>query len=440
MSAETGQACQFSSVRRDTPFHDIAVPLQDHEQILFVLDARIDAGVFVAAWRKLGERHAILRTGFHESGQFFDPDCRPQVETLDWRNETGDAARAARLQAYLANARRQGLRDDCPPLYRVALIRWNDATYRVAWTLRRGLLDWRSISTLLRELFANYHAAVNGGTEGAAALIPEQPNWPGPAATKTDTAFWQDYLADCKLTRLDLPPPAKADDEDAFSGIERRIDVASSNSVRRLAKAAGVTLNNLAQSAWALLLSHYARTDDVVFGILRSCRRSGPPGLEDAVGSFLNIIPLRTHIAEDINVFELLWQLRDENRKVREHEGSQLGEIEQCANNVDAALFDTVLEFDQRDPMCALGELLGDEGARDFRHYSGPMARLHVQVHDEEEIIIRLKHDPAFIDKHAAKHLLEQYANLMTGMAREPWRQARDVPYLGDDERAPLQW
>ncbi|HEX7047611.1 MAG TPA: amino acid adenylation domain-containing protein, partial [Gammaproteobacteria bacterium] len=46
----------------------------------------------------------------------------------------------------------------------------------------------------------------------------------------------------------------------------------------------------------------------------------------------------------------------------------------------------------------------------------------------------------AFIDKHAAKHLLEQYANLMTGMAREPWRQARDVPYLGDDERAPLQW
>jgi hypothetical protein len=39
-----------------------------------------------------------------------------------------------------------------------------------------------------------------------------------------------------------------------------------------------LTLNTLLQGVWAILLSRYARSDDVVFGIIHACRRSGVAG------------------------------------------------------------------------------------------------------------------------------------------------------------------
>ncbi|HEX7029136.1 MAG TPA: amino acid adenylation domain-containing protein, partial [Gammaproteobacteria bacterium] len=419
------------------PFHDIAETAQDGaerigEQITFTLDAPVDADAFAAAWRKLAERHAGLRPGNPAPA----PENRFVVERQDWRGERADVCET-RFQQYLDDERRKRFEAGRTP-FRVALIRWSETQYRVAWTFPQGLLDWRSVSRLLREVFATHRAILQGRNENAATPITVAPGRPHAAASATDTDFWRDYLAGCKRTHIDLPRPEPAGDAKGASRIERRLDAAESGSVRRLRDAAGVTLNHVAQAAWALLLSHYARTNDVMFGVVRCCRHTG---FEDTVGSFLNAVPLRAGISEDCNVFELLWRLRDENRKLRGHEGARLAEIAQCADAENGnGLFDSVLEFDQRDPMTALDELLAGEGARNFRHESEPLAGLHLQVHGEDEIVLRLRHDPAFIDAAAAQRLLEQYARLVTGMAREPWRHVRDLPYLSDAERAPVRW
>src|SRR5690606_27827074 len=113
--------------------------------------------------------------------------------------------------------------------------------------------------------------------------------------------------------------------------------------------------NNVAQAAWALLLSRYARSRDVVFGVLRSCRRSEPPALADAIGGFCNVLPLRVALDDDANVFDLLRQVRDTHRQLREHECDDPAGILRAAALTGAdRLYDTVLEFDLRDPAAAL--------------------------------------------------------------------------------------
>lgn len=440
MSAETGQACQFNSSRGETLAGEIAAPgdaslRQTQEQIAFTLNAPVDHRALAAAWHNLLERHAVLLS----AGDRPYPDST--VETLDWRGETGDA-RERRLDRYLHGERDANIRDASAPFH-LTLIHWDDDTWRVILAIRHARLDARSFSIVLRELFTEYRAVSDAAsaTDRAASVLPKKNSWPDAISLVTDTGFWSDYLAGCRPAAIDLPPRMADSDDGERRLLECRIGAERSASVRRLAKTAGVTLNNVVQGAWALLLSHYSRTDDVVFGVVRSCRHSAPLGCEDAVGAFGNVVPMRVKVSEDSNVLELLWRLRDENRRIREHERASLEEVAQCAGlGGSAAPVETVLEFDQRDPMAALGELLADAGARDFHRVANPLANLHVQVHDEDGIVIRLAREPGFIDTKAAGRMLAHFANLMAAMANDPWRHARDVPMLDDHERAAARW
>ncbi len=438
MSADTGQTCRSSAPRAGALFDGGSRLERDHaEQIVFTLDNPVDRDAFTAAWRNLAARHAILRNAFHDAHAGGTTGGDIEIEMLDLAN---DATREMRFAEFRSARMRMRFDSGTPPLFHVALVNWDDASSRVVWTLRRALLDWRSMSTLLRELFANYRTIRAGGddAEVTAALVSGSPGWERDDTQATDAAFWRECFRDFNPVRIDLPRCERAADAPDYVHVERRLDAATSDGVRRLHKAADVTLNNLAQAAWALLLSHYARSDDVAFGVLRSCRRSGPPGLEDALGSFMNIVPLRARIAH-ANAFELLWQMRDAHRLVREHENSRLADIER-STDASAALFDTVLEFDLRDPMAALEDLLAGEGPRDFRHDAPPLADMHVQVYGEEDIRLRLACAPEVADEETAARILDHYANLLTRLAREPWIPVKDVSCLRAEDALPCCW
>lgn len=60
-----------------------------------------------------------------------------------------------------------------------------------------------------------------------------------------------------------------------------------------LARRSRVTLASVVEAAWSIVLSRYAGTDDVTFGITLSSRPADLPGAERMVGLFVNSLPLR---------------------------------------------------------------------------------------------------------------------------------------------------
>lgn len=452
MPAETEQAFRISTVVAHGELPEEAVAFQPvHvEQLVFTLQGEVDPDRHAGAWQALVDRHAVLRTGVQSFDKTGDIDssrrgsCRVSFRHEDWRDESDATVRAAKFDQLLAAERAAGFDPAVPPLLRVSMARWSDEHWRVAVTFGGRMLDWRSLSMLLREWLA-----AASGVE--AATIPADHVTPAAGeqdhAAVTDAAFWLEYLGGYaesnafELLADDVEERARNSMDARIVQVEQRLDRACSDRIRGLRKHVDVTLNNVAQAAWSILLSRYSGSNDVVFGIKRSCRRSAPLVAADAVGCFTNVIPFRARINEDESVLDLLWQVRDQYRKVRDHECTDMDRLRNRLRESGQELnFETVLDFDLRDPVAVLGELFAGTGAGEFRHLSAPGHDVLLQVFAEDEIVLRLLCTPAVMSERAAQRLLQQYAGLLAAIARDPQCPIADIEFLDAEESAAVCW
>src|SRR5439155_22381729 len=73
-----------------------------------------------------------------------------------------------------------------------------------------------------------------------------------------------------------------------------------------VAKEKGLTVNTLLQGAWAVLLARYSGEEEVVFGVIRACRRSAIEGAESIIGPFVNTLPVRVRVKGETPVIDWL--------------------------------------------------------------------------------------------------------------------------------------
>ena len=73
----------------------------------------------------------------------------------------------------------------------------------------------------------------------------------------------------------------------------------ASEAIRRFAQQQRVTLSTVLLGAWAIVLSRWTRASDVVFGVTTAGRDAQFPGIEDAVGLFINTLPARIDVGGD---------------------------------------------------------------------------------------------------------------------------------------------
>jgi len=57
-----------------------------------------------------------------------------------------------------------------------------------------------------------------------------------------------------------------------------------------------LTMNTVVQGAWAILLSRYSGQQDVLYGAVKSCRRSSVPGADRMLGPLLTTLPLPAEV------------------------------------------------------------------------------------------------------------------------------------------------
>src|SRR6266540_3029728 len=120
-----------------------------------------------------------------------------------------------------------------------------------------------------------------------------------------------------------------------------------SERLRAVARGHQLTLNTLAQGAWAVLLSRYSGEEDVVFGATVSGRESGLTGIESMVGVFINTLPVRVRVRGGREVSGLLKQLQEEQAEARQYEYSSLAEVQKWSETVvGERLFESLLAYE----------------------------------------------------------------------------------------------
>ncbi|QES45327.1 hypothetical protein DEJ49_33875 [Streptomyces venezuelae] len=422
------------------------------EQMIVGLEGPLDPARLRAAWQALLDRHASLRVGFRQvAGSGQSVQVVADRATLPWREadltELDEDAAWEESERLGKEDRAKGFDLAKPPLVKVLLARTGEDRHRMMVTLHHIVLDGWSLPVLRRELWACYEA---GGT--AAGLPPVTPyrdylTWLARQDKEAAQEAWRAELAgaDEPTQVVPMAPGAvAAPDPDAASGeVFAVAGPALDRRLGELARAQGVTLNTVVQTAWALVVGQLAGRQDVVFGASVAGRPADLPGMENMLGLFINTVPVRVRFAPARTVADVLADVQGRQSALMDHQYLSLGDIQRVAGR--GATFDTLMAFESfptgadpsapedggtREPGPA-GVELTEAGMRESINYP-----LGLVVDPLNGLRMRLTYRPDAFDETAARALLDRLLRALRQMAADPGTPVGRLRLSDDADRA----
>ena len=303
------------------------------EQTTFVLRGEVEPRLLERSWQRLVDRHPMLRTCFVETAagrrvQVVRRQVELPMEQHDWRGLEPEE-RARRTAELRAEVEARGFDPRVAPLLHVALVRLEDAAWRLVWSYSHLLIDGWCRSLLLAELFTTYRALADRRAPSLDEAVPYRSfiEWLEEREPAAEEKFWSRRLGDVEeptplmLDRL----PGDADGEEgaeaATSGghvhAEEGFDEAATERLESFARGARVTLNTLVQAAWALYLARLSGRSKVVHGTTVSGRPADLPGSDEIVGVFANNLPVALEVPADVPLAEWLGTVQRELAEMR---------------------------------------------------------------------------------------------------------------------------
>ncbi|HEV2145843.1 MAG TPA: amino acid adenylation domain-containing protein, partial [Longimicrobiaceae bacterium] len=415
-------------------------------QFRYVLEGELDVEALRRAWEGGIARHAALRAGFAWEGverplQIVRREVELEIRRHDWR-ELREAEQDTRLEKYLDEDRREGFDLAKAPLMRLALFRVEDRVHWLIWTHHHLILDGWSLSVLFRDVLGLYAAYARGGKMQPRERRPyrEYVAWLERQDLARAEGFWRETLAGFTApTPLPVRPGA-VDEAKLGSGVAWvELGVERTQALQEQARRWGVTPGTLVQGAWALLLSRYSGEEDVVFGTTVSGRPSELAGVEEMVGLFINILPVRVRLDGAATLGEWLAALQAEQVQAREFEYSPLVQVQRWSEvPAGEALFDSLVAFENYPIDERLGEGLGELRVRSSEgteHIDHPLV-LSALV--DARLRAELRYEHARVEAETAERMAVHLETLLESMVDHPQRRLSDVTLLRPDERARL--
>ncbi|HEV7590988.1 MAG TPA: condensation domain-containing protein, partial [Longimicrobium sp.] len=284
------------------------------------LRGRVDAGALDRALTEIVRRHHALRTVFEPRGgepvQVVRPAPASVLELSDLSAlAPHDREPAAREHAEAEAARPFDLA--AGPLFRARLVRLSAAEHLLLVTLHHAVGDAWSLGVLFGELAALYRAFARGEASPLPELAVQYADFAawqrrhlaGPVLER-ELGYWRAALAGTPaLLELptDRPRPAVLGSRGAAHQLRLPADL-----VQRLAAVARqeeATPFMALLAAFFVLLSRYARQEDVVVGTSLAGRTREET--EALIGFFVNTLAVRADLSGDPTFRALLGRVRE---------------------------------------------------------------------------------------------------------------------------------
>ena len=385
--------------------------------------AGLDVERFKSAWLATVEHHDNLRTGFIWEGELRQPlqavfrtvDCSITVEESPVRSDD------EYLLALQHAEHRRGFDLNNPPLMRLRLIRTGNQRYHLIWTCHHLLLDGWSGARFIEEVLARYAGTDHGSRPGVYSYR-DYIAWLLERDRESDIRYWREQLKTLKAPTLlaDMLAKPMPDQASGYGEQRYQLNAALTSQLRIFAHAQHLTLNTIVQGAWTLLLKRYTGQDVVVFGATVAGRPPELTGVEHILGLFINTIPIIQQIRSDQRVSDWLRALQEHNLNLREYEYTPLHEIQGWADSGGAALFDTLLIFENYPMSTALTKAGGDlhfSGARQKEptHYG-----LTLTVEGQESLEFEYGYACASFDRDAVAAIHQTFEAILGVLAERP--------------------
>jgi surfactin family lipopeptide synthetase C len=376
--------------------------------------------------------------GLDEPLQFVKRSIELPWQTLDWRGLSDDALEQ-KFAKYLQAERADGMDLTQAPLLRFALIQLCEDAWQFVWSRHHLLLDGWSVSILLKEVFVLYEAYRKGQLPSLTRVrsYAHYINWLRQRPQAEAEIFWRRLLAGF-TEPVTLQVSKKTIGAAQAQAARERVWVLSPARTARLqsfARRHELTLNTLLQAAWALLLSHYGDTKDIVYGVAVSGRPATLTGAETVVGMFINTLPVRIKIEPQTLVLPWLKQIQTQQIEINQFQHTPLVDVLGWSELPRTqALFDTLLAFENY----PVNNLSGSDETRlvvdNVRTLLRTNYPITVLAFPGEKLSLQIAYDEQF-DTETISQMGEHLLVLLESLITEPGQRLNDVTPINAADR-----
>jgi hypothetical protein len=204
--------------------------------------------------------------------------------------------------------------------------------------ISHAIIDGTSKGIILRDLALVYDKTQH---VGSATPYSEYISFLQNRSSLSDVEYWKSNLDDAKPCLF----PIMENDSRKLGSLQTVIvKLDRLHDFQTFCERFGATLSNLVHTMWALTLAHLLKRPSVLFGYTTSGRDITIDGVQEAIGPYFNILPVRLDLNEDTMLLALLTKLNQSRLSASEHQICSMANV-QRELAVRPHLFNTLFNF-----------------------------------------------------------------------------------------------
>ena len=292
------------------------------------------------AWQIVVHRHPALRTVFIESlskTSLMDQIVfKDRAGSMSWVMECDDDEVAHRLRMQPPVDYREF---NGPHRMTIAKTKTNRVWVRLE--MSHAICDGTSIPNLLKDLSRAYEGQLSRSEPGP--LYSDFIAHILSSSRDVDVNYWKAYLSGVEPCFF----PTLLDDQVAPHELgSYEVHLADAAKIQAFCSLNGVTLSNVLQLCWALVLHCYVGSSNVSFGVVSSGRDVPIRNIDEACGCFVNMLICHINIADETPIHDLLKTLQVDSVNAMTHQSCSLADVQHELQL--PSLFNTVFTFQRR--------------------------------------------------------------------------------------------
>ncbi|KAJ4116109.1 Nonribosomal peptide synthetase 4 [Fusarium equiseti] len=297
----------------------------------------VNVQLLVDAWRRVVQRHSTLRTifvdGLLEEGVINQIVLRNHLPVVSIFECSDDE----RLQK-ISDRPSIPVMSKTPP-HRLTVFKTGDKVTCIL-EMSHAISDGTSMPILFRDLALAYQQSLPSTSISVyrdyVSYLHDQGSH--------DIKYWQDYVTGAEPCHLRLLS------ETAQPKVLRSLDqrISHAEALQAFCTARSVTLSNLLQLTWALVLQAYTGLDDVCFGYLVAERDVPVPDIDNAIGVFISMLVCRVRFSPSSTVGDVLSAVQNDLSAAMGHKNISLADIQHATGLANEPLFNTAYSFQRR--------------------------------------------------------------------------------------------
>ncbi|MCJ1282185.1 hypothetical protein MMC26_001508 [Xylographa opegraphella] len=289
------------------------------------------------AWQEVVDRHPILRTIFIQNatgdGHFAQLVMKAFTVDVNYLQYNGSDA-----VAFLKNQPAMQRSLSQPP-HQISLCETNGRVF-LQVDISHALSDGAALGFLENELILAYESCL---PKTRAPLYSKYIAYLQDRPDHTAIEYWNTYLEGVSPCCF---PPLLEGSGDELLRISKfmTIDLAKDFDLQGICRKYEVSLANLLQATWGLVLRAYTGLDNVNFGYLTSGRDIPLEGADETLGPFINLLVCRLDLDGKMPT-DIVKQMQNDYLNALPHQHASLADIKRGLGISGNALFNTAMSF-----------------------------------------------------------------------------------------------